>query len=259
VSEHANELQQRFADAALELWMEEYAQAEGYRLLEAYRQESSDTARSEALDAHCQKTIRKANQRMLIGSTLKRAARTAACLLIMLMLAFPMAMSVEAFRIPVMNFILKEGKGFTAVSFTQNTSSFSALDYLREVIWEAVPDGYQLSAENVHTDKYMGNETVTSLFVRFQNEKEHFFVISVTKAKGTISIDTDDADITTMELSGQQAVIVAKEDEIRAMWINEDQGQVYDVVGYGTGPDAFWECVHKLSKSTYNPQNNISF
>lgn len=257
--EHISDLQQRFGDAAMELLMQEYAQTDGDLLLERYRGECDRVSMPDAMDRHCRNLIQKSYQRMLIISALKRTARVAACILIMLCLAFPLAMSVEAFRIPVLNFILKEGKEFTQVSFAQNTSSFSALDQLRVIIWEAVPDGYQLTLENVHTDKHMGSESITSLFIRFQDDQKRALAIGVTKAAGSISVDSENAETTSMELFGQQAVILAKDGELRAIWVNEEQGQLYDVTGYGTGPDIFWECVHKLANSTQNPQKNISF
>lgn len=257
VSEHTNELQDRFSDAAIALMMDQYAQEDGNALLQRY-QEVADTM-PELLDRHCQRVIQNAHKRTLMRSTLKRAARAAACVFLILTLTCPFAMSVEAIRIPVLNFMLKHGKGFTEITFSQDTDSFSALDQLRTLIWMSIPEGYQFDIENVHTSKFRGTETVSSLLVRYEDNQKDILEISILKAKGSINIDSQDSVVTPMDLYGQQAVFVADEEELRVLWVNESQGQLYSVIGYGTEPDTFWECVHTLSKATQNTQENITF
>lgn len=259
MSEYENELQDRFADAAMELFLNQYAQDEGEHLLKLYQDQQDADPVPDDLDRRCQSIIERTHKRTLMGSTLQRAARIAACILLALTLTFQVVLNVEAFRIPVLNYILKHGKGFTQISFSQNESSFSALDQLRVLIWTAMPDGYQMEYENVKTSKHLGTEAVSNILTRFENDQGNILEISVLKARGSFNIDSQDATVTSMELYGQQTVFIANDDTLRAIWVNESQQQMYDVIGNGTGPDAFWECVHTLAKATQNTKENISF
>ena len=196
---------------------------------------------------------------MLITGTLKRARRIVAGFLLAAILIFPLAMSVEAFRIPVVNYILKHGKGFTEITFYQDSDSFTALDQLRTLIYSAIPDGFQFEVEKVGTSNFRGVERVSSLLIRFQNDQEQVFDICITKAVGSMSIDSQETDVTSLDLYGQPAIFVYQEDELRVLWINEEQQQLYSVSGYGTDPDTFWKCIHTLSHQTQNAQANLCF
>jgi len=254
--DHRSELQEQFSDAAIALMMHEYAQDSGEDLLHKF-QDSGEIIPPE-LDQRCQKAIQKAHKRTLMGSTLQRAARAAACGVILLVLLFPLAMSVEAFRIPTLNFILKYGKGFTGITFSQDSGSFTALDNLRLLLWPTIPEGYEFEAEHVNTVNPRGVEQISSFLIRYQNEDGGKLDIAITKAEGAINVDSQDAQVISMELSGQQAVFIAGE-ALRILWVNEDQGQLYNVVGYNTGPDDFWKCVYALSEATRTAGTQIRF
>ena len=213
MSEHANELQDRFADAAIALMMDQFAQEDGAVLLQQYR--ASLEPMPELLDQRCQSIIHKTHKRTLMRSTLRRAAQVAACFLIVLTFAFPMAMSVEAFRIPVLNFMLKHGKGFTEITFAQNSDSFSALDQMRVLIWQAIPEGFHFEIEDVNTSKFAGTENVSSFLIRYADEQNRILEIFIQKAEGSINIDSQDSTVTPMELHSQQAVFVADEEDLR--------------------------------------------
>lgn len=256
VDEFTKDLQDRFGDAAIALFMEDWAQDSGEALLRQF-QDSKESMPPE-LDRHCRKTIQKSYKHMLIGSTLKCAARAVACCLLVLCLLFPLAMSVEAFRIPVINFVLKHGNGFLELTFSQSSDSFNSLDSLRMAIWPSIPPEYEFVTEKVGTAHSRGVEYVTSLLVRYQNQDGGKLDIFVSKAAGTTNIDAKDAKTTPMDLYGQQAILVAGEN-LRVLWVNEDQGQLYDVVGYNTGPDDFWACVHTLAQATQVAGTNICF
>lgn len=257
MSEHTTNLQDRFADAAMELLMDAYAQEEGMALLQRCQKEA--VVIPEAIERNCQKIMQKAYKQAPLVPTLKRAARTAACILIALTLTFQVVMHVEALRIPVLNFLLKQEKTFSEIAFSQSESSFTALDQLRLLIWTAVPEGYRMEEEIINTDKFLGTERVSTVLIRFVEDQGGILDISVTKAAGTVNIDSQDAAVTQISLSGQQAVYVEKEEELRVLWINEPQGQMYSVQGYGVGSDAFWECANILSEATRNTLENISF
>lgn len=257
MSEHAKELQERFADAAIALMMDQYAQEDGDALLRQYWEQGLQMP--EQLDKLCRKTIQKAHKGTLMRSMLKRAARAAACMVILLALSFPLAMSVEAFRVPVLNFVLKHGNGFTGITFSRDSDSFDAMDQLRVFIGSAIPDGYEFKKEHVHVSRFAGTETPTSLLIRYANAQDAVLEILIQKAEGTLNFDSQDADVISMELSDQQAIFIAGDGELRVLWINEIQGQLYSITGYDTGPDAFWECAHTLSEATHQAQDDVIF
>ena len=140
-------METQFADATITLLLDQYAETDGLRLLQEYQ--SAPQKMPDTLDSLCQNTIQKAYKSTLIRSTLKRAASAAACILIALTMTSQLIMHVEAFRIPVLNFLLKQEKKFTEISFTGSASHDTTLDQLRMLIWMAVPDSYQFDFEKV--------------------------------------------------------------------------------------------------------------
>lgn len=255
---HADELQDRFADSALYMLMDQYAQEDGDILLQEYRN-NGPASMPDSMELHCRKTIQKAYHRTVIGSALRRAARWVACAMILFTFFFPLAMHVEAFRIPVINYILKFGKGFTQITFTQDPVSFDSSDLLIQMVTNALPDGYMMNLEHRNTYNDRGVETVTSLLLHLEHSNQSRFQVVVTKAAGSINIDSQDSVVTEMDLLGQPAILVTSADELKILWINEEQKLLYNITAYDTQPDIFWAFVHALSEEVVQAGTRISF
>ena len=54
----------------------------------------------------------------------------------------------------------------------------------------------------------------------FQDENDAILTIHVAPAKGSWNVDTEDATVTQLELSGQEAILIEKHPEIQIIWVN---------------------------------------
>lgn len=228
------QLETQFADAALLLLMDEYADAEGQQLWDAYRQ--SDTGMPEALDqkiqAGIQTVYKKTEKSALLRRTGIRAAKIAAGLAAALSLSVNLVLSVEALRVPLLNFYLDArsfatsvtfwGEDETAVPQTRNEDNSLAIPS---------PKGYDLQLQKHNYDDCTRLYEDSSMFLVFLNEAGDSIHLSTNPAKGSFSIDTEDCAQSEIILNGQTALYLKKrtDDSLRVLWVDTSRNRLYDL------------------------------
>lgn len=250
---HRKHIETNFTDAALALLLERSAESDGERLWEEYC--ASDSSMAPALDNQCKqkicKTIRKSRMYSNTTHLLKRTGHLAASLAIVLFLTVSLITSVEAFRIPVLNFILKHSPKATAILFQNSSpSSQTPLEELLGIVKLFVPEGYTLEVEHIYRDEYSDPPTVTSLFMAFQNTGDDLLTIHISPAEGTWSVDTENAVVTQLMLEGQKAILIEKSPEFQMLWINETQKLLYHITAGSMSKTDFLNYVTLLAKET---------
>ena len=242
-----------FADAALALLMDWSAEADGERLWDEYH--SAEQQMPPELDIRCrneiQKFIRKCRRRAYFIRTLQSARKTAACLAVVLVLAVSLITSVEALRVPVLNFFLKYSPRATSILFqhpSENTKS--PLEELQGVLKFFVPEGYTLELEQIHRDEYSNPPAVTSVFLAFQDSERNLLTIHVSPAEGVWNVDTEDASVSEIILEGQKAILIENAPEISVYWHNKRQGLLYGVTANAMDKTDFMEYVTLLAQET---------
>ena len=258
---HRNHVETNFTDAALALLLERSAESDGERLWEEYC--ASDCRMPPVLDNQCRqkicKTIRKNRVHSNTVHLLKRTGQLAASLAIILFLTVSLITSVEAFRIPVLNFILNHSPRATAILF-QNSSSSSQtpLEELHGIVKLFVPEGYTLEVEHIYRDEYTDPPTVTSLFMAFQNTSDDLLTIHISPAEGARSVDTENAVVTQLMLEGQKAILIEKFPEFQMLWINETQKLVYHITASSMNRTDFMNYVTLLAKETKHSNSGLT-
>ena len=232
MDERRNNLEDRFSDAALALLMDRFAEDDGEALWQQYLTGSQPMPQD--LDQRFQKQIQKALSRQLRETyrirTRKLVLQMTAALTLVLLLTVSLVTSVEALRVPVLNFLLKHSPRATTVLFTHAPSQrHTQLDELLHILKSRVPEDYTLELERIYRDESAEPPAVTSVFLAFQNADHHLLSIQVAPAEGVRNIDTEDAEITSMTLAEQKAILMEKAPEMRVLWINDAQGLVYDI------------------------------
>ena len=180
---------------------------------------------------------------------LKSAGKTAACVALILCLTVSLITSVEALRVPVLNFLLKHSPRATTILFQHSaTQSQTQLEELLCILKSNTPTDYALVMEQIYRDEYADPPVIRSVFLAFQNAEENLLMIQVAPAEGTWNVDTEDAALTPMTLEDQQALLIEKDTQIRVLWINETQGLLYDISAHAMEKTDFMNYVTSLAE-----------
>lgn len=210
---------EQYVDATVALFMEHYAAA----LTDATMQtESTVRSCSEALDRRCMEMIRKEcakQRRKEFWKGTKKVLRSAAVILIaMLSLSSVLFMTVEAFRIPVINFFIEQGDGFWAITGRSEEApvdpatadAFDPNDPLAGLL----PEGYKLESTK-------GSTRDTNRYL-YLNSNGNRVLFSMFSNGAFITIDSENAEVSENGLvAGCKYVFVLKNDLVQIAWIDE--------------------------------------
>ena len=101
--------EEQIQDASLLILMDEYAQADGQKLLTNFK--ASGMTMPVSLDRVCQLQFdqyrRKSEKSTLLRNTVYRVAKIAAVLVLVCSLSANLILSVEAIRVPCLNFFIR--------------------------------------------------------------------------------------------------------------------------------------------------------
>ena len=246
--ERRQRLLDQYEDAALQLLMDEYAEAEGAQLMkefEAAEQRGEVEDIPEELDLKCKQIIHKSfaeNRRKQNLSIAAKALGKVAVLLLMLTgLSTTIVLSVEAFRIPVLNYLISQDVRFSTLLFLDNSETAPVAETLWECtnIEDCIPSDYSLTYKYLYSD---GAATYV-----FRSESTNSITINVTPTKGMFNFDAEDALQQPIKINNFDAVFIAGE-TYRVMWFNSESEYVFDVISDGLTESDFWKLVYCLAE-----------
>lgn len=216
---------EQYVDATVALFMEHYAAA----LTDATMQtESTVRSCSEALDRRCMEMIRKEcakQRRKEFWKGTKKVLRSAAVILIaMLSLSSVLFMTVEAFRIPVINFFIEQGDGFWAITGRSEEApvdpatadAFDPNDPLAGLL----PEGYEVNdvwgdAANGQVVSYM-NLAGKKIYIWLRPNPSH------------MTMDSEFAAVSKRcKVLGNEGAIVSKDGFAQLAWFCETDNTAY--------------------------------
>lgn len=250
-NEHRQALLDQYEEASMMLLMDEYAEADGARLLQEFEEAEKNGEVPEVpatLDAKCRELIQtsftKQNGIRRFTKLARAFGKAAVFLFAFLGLTATMVFSVDAFRIPVLNFFLDHSERYTSVAF-DDQSQYPAMDSkdLAESIAPLLPSGYQLVSADI-TGEGM-------CFILFQDKEEHIISLNTCPSSGQLFIDTEDSAQEEITLNGQRAVFIDK-DGYRVIWADADAGSAFDLFANGLDLTTF----HKLAYSISTLETN---
>ena len=214
---------EQYVDATVALFMEHY----GMALTDATMQtKTSEPSCSEALDMRCMTAIRKECaklRRKELWKSTKRVLRSAAVLVVALLsLSSVLFMTVEAFRLPIINFYIEQGDGYWAITGKSGddlgsaaSGEFNPQDPLAGLLTE----GYQL--EKVSGDLERG---IRAAYINSQGDRIRFVI---TRAP-VITVDSENAPISKEYLiAGCAGVYVHKDGLFQLGWVNKETNMSY--------------------------------
>ena len=245
--EHRQQLLDQYEEAALTLLMDEYAEADGVRLWKEFEnaQRNGEVPEIPAeLDAHCQKLIQNSlahkNSKDKFHKVVRILGKVAVSVLVFLGLATTAVLSVDALRVPVLNFFLHHSEKFSSVTFHEpNEYEEIQCDVINKAKEVPLPDGYVLSQQVIGNDG--------SIKILYENNSEHIIALNVTPSIGQISIDTEAVNQIELKIYDFDAIFIEK-DGYRVIWFDVENNFTYSLYADNLESDYFWKLVYRIAE-----------
>jgi len=243
---HREKLLEEYEEITMELLMDEYAEAEGEMLWKEFQaavEEGVVPDIPDDLDQKCRNTIRSAsakiNRRVRFKQSLRSLSKVAVFTLVVFGVCSTLVLSVDALRIPVLNFFLRDSERYTVIALDEeNQMVQTEFENIQKNIECLIPDEYSLTLEDI-------SEHGTMQLI-YQNGDNEFISLAVTSASGQLVMDTESADIERMKINEQDALFVDK-DGFHIVWMNPESGFSYDLFANALDSARFWKIVYALA------------
>ena len=222
----SKELREQYEDALFMLLMDEFAEENGEKLLEEFNRSEFAEMPAE-LDEKCRKMIRqhftRQKNKTRISKILRFIGKSAATIVVTFGLVSALVFSVDAIRVPVLNFILEHRNGFLLITKHPESSSITVdpQDHLPQdptSLGFLLPMGYDLKK---YTPKPNG-----TFFVSYTNEAGDVVKLQTVLDDGIFMSDTENAVIETVTISGYKAKLVQK-DGFDLIWHVPEANLIY--------------------------------
>lgn len=243
--ERRQRLLDQYEDAALQLLMDEYAEAEGERLLKEFeeadrRGEVEDIP--EELDQKCRQIIHRSftakKRKDRAASIGKMLGKVAVVVLLLTGFSTTLVLSVEAFRIPILNYLIKHEVRFSSLLFLDEEEELQENPLESIDVEDCVPDEYVL------VDKVINGDG--GAFYLFKNENKEYISVQITPSLGMINYDAEDAQQIPVEVNDNQAILIVG-DVLRIIWFDPENNLVFDITANGLSENDFWKMVYRIA------------
>lgn len=238
------QLVEQYEDLALSMLMEDYAQAEGERLLREFEEAERNGGlpeMPEELDRKCRNLIETSFAKQARGQRLKKivrmASKAAVYAAVFLGLSTITILSVDALRMPVLNFLMDQSGRYSTVVYQNDpVTQIPEGDPVLARFESNLPEGYLVIESNI--SKING-------YIYCENTEADSIYLFFTEAFGELNIDAEIAEYTDLSFSGYEAVSWEK-DGYSLMWLDDDAEMVYTVFANGLDQNTFWEFAYML-------------
>lgn len=244
--ERRQQLMEQYEEAAISLLMDKLAEAEGAGLLREFEEASQNGTAMEIpaeLDAKCRKLIEETFAKQKRGLRLKRIvapiAKAAVIVLLLLGLSTATVLSVDALRIPVLNFLADQSGRYSSVIFNNHSDAHDpASDNVAARLENNLPEGYSVVQNSI---------VGSSGTIVCSNAENHLIYLEVTQTECGLNVDTEDNEYTNAEFGDYQAVFQDK-GGYHLRWLNENGQTVYTLVAKGISISEFWELAYAIAE-----------
>ena len=219
----------RYVDASVALFMEYYSVA----ISESIQDELAKTNEEnlvfpEELDKRCQalikKEYRKQRYKHYLTGISKGLRYVATFSIFLLSITSVLFMTVEAFRIPIINYYIEQNNGHWEISSDTPTTPYidNTLD-LKDPLVNLIPDDYQLIVQD--------GDSFSEMNAIYENSNGKRFCFSSVSGDNWIAVDSENAQISQQhKLCGFDAITVVKDGVVSLTWINSDLNIVFTMI-----------------------------
>lgn len=233
------QLMQEYEDLTFKILMDRVSQAEGARLLEENERLLADPAAAvpESVQRRTEKTIQDAfdgRKKEFVHRSLRRALKVAVIAAILLTTTATVVFAVSpTARAKMKNTIRNVYETHTDFNYTGDTQSPEEL----EITTGWLPEGFSVQDEgSIGTHTWEDYINATGDTINIQKS----YPISM-------AVDTENADITYIDIQGYDATFITKNDEVRVLWLNTDKNVVYFINSEGLPPDTILKIAENIS------------
>ena len=205
--------------------MEQYAKA-----LDAELNQKMDECVGEEfppeLDKRCraliQQEYKKAQNKNRRKSALRVLRSAAVVAMVMLSLSSILFMTVEAFRLPIMNFFVEKTDRYWQMTANPKEDSISATYNLENPLDGIIADIFELTSLS-------GSVESGDLIAKYSYEDSAEITLFVNLSNGSLQIDCENAIVTDATVAGHAAKLYEKADSISLVWLDDNISRAFSI------------------------------
>lgn len=217
--------QEKLEDAVVSVFMEQYAKA-----LDAELNQKMDECAGEEfppeLDKRCraliQQEYKKAQNKNRRKSALRVLRSAAVVAMVMLSLSSILFMTVEAFRLPIMNFFVEKTDLYWQMTANPKEDRISAVYNLENPLDGIIADIFELTSLS-------GSIESGDLIAKYRYEETSEITLFTDFSFGNLQVDGENAVVTDTTVAGHAAKLYEKEDSIRLVWLDENISRAFSI------------------------------
>ena len=221
------ELMDQYDDAVFALLMNEYAEEEGARL----RKEFEDAKAAgevcetpDSLDKKCLRMIRRHSRRKraarMVRNSMKTVCKAAVIVMVILGVFSSLVLSVDALRVPVMNYLISHTEILSLIQFHEPGPTEPAVDSIDDLIPEGYSKVYGEFIDGFPAFMYTNGQGGTVLF-------------DATRTEGTYVFDSEDATVKEIVVLDYPAIYICKDSRLQMVWFDEDALVTFSCIAEG--------------------------
>ncbi len=227
-------LQEEYEEIKIKLIMARFAELEG-RMLAKENEELSKDSFYMPSEQEKKSFIKRLNLHFALFY-LKRAVRqfargyskAAAAILLVIVMLFTAALSVEAVRVKFLNMITVVKKEYTEIWLGQDSQqldeSLIKIEWNNAYVPMKVPKGYRII--NATNDKIMKS-------IEYKNDDHGYILFQQNNENTSMNVDTEDADeVVHTTINGQSGLVVRKKNRITVVW--QDNNRLFMILKIST-------------------------
>lgn len=214
---------EKVEEATLSVFMEQYGAAMDAGV-EIKMAECADMEFPPELDKRIQKLIateqakKRNKQRRKTALRVLRSA--AAVIMILLSVSSILFMTVEAFRVPVMNFFIEKTDRYWQLSDAPSTSSIPKVFNPENPLEDILPIDFSLA----HVE---GSWETNCLSANYSNGKGAEITLLVISADTIAQIDCEDSNVSNIKLAEHDAIVSVEGNVVRVSWLIDDVSRAF--------------------------------
>ena len=262
-SDRKEELTEQYEDALFALMLDQYAEEEGNRLLKEFEDAKARNDLPEVpadLDAKCRALIKKAyknsRRKEVFHRSICSIGRIAAVLFITLGLCTTLVFSVDALRIPVMNYIIARYEQFTSIGADSTPSTTEATDFTCNNTTEESPlAGILPDTFNVINNKLLHDGTMNCCY---ESADGCIVFFDISNYNGLLNIDTENTATETIRIMEHDGLFIDKGNELTILWFDPSVDKTYQLRAIGIQSDLFWTIANSVAEQYDNMEDNAT-
>lgn len=180
------------------------------------------------LDGRCRQLIKNRTahyrRKQYLKTCWKGLKYAAACVMVVLSLTSVLFMTVEAVRVPIINYYIEQCEGHWEIDRGGNDDSTKAREEidLVNLLGNVIPEDYQMVVKN--------GDSLENMAVSYKNPNGKRFYCRTAPGYNWTTVDSEDAQTSRQQqICGYNAITVEKDGRVQLTWIHFDLGIVFSM------------------------------